>query len=295
MATRPYQLRLYFPHPDGVSRPRLDSTVLGPFATLTAAEDRAYEERILAQRRTPPWRPDGSSVQVVGYRIVNREAGGGIEADVLFGNPSAPAREASLTVPEVVTAIGIPRDRWARNCHGVSLAIVKSGVLGQPARVARGTCAGVGGQHSWVVLGDDCYDPKVKILDATLWSYDQTVPVLWWGTYRDGRHTPHGHGSIWKYGRPLPGDGPPIELTPSKPFSRPARAFLELLGPLDAAGWMRLANAPVGNWPAAEIIAAMADTSGTAGLIPIDTLGMVTDRNPGGLYLARQRKGGAER
>jgi hypothetical protein len=193
----------------------------------------------------------------------------------------------ALTVADVEDAIGMPQARWARQCHGVSLAIVKSGVLAPiSARVARGTCKGVLGQHSWIVLGPDCYDPRAEILDPTLRSYVESVPVLWWGTARDRLHAPHGAGSIWNYGKPEPGDGPPIELAPAEPLSKAARVFLDLLGPLDARGWMRLANCPVGGWPAREIIAAMDDTPEARAFVPIDILGMVTDRNPGGLYLA---------
>jgi hypothetical protein len=39
-------------------------------------------------------------------------------------------------------------------------------------------------------------------------------------------------------------------------------------------------------WPSSEIIAAMDDTDELRALVPIDILGMVTDRNPGGLYLS---------
>ena len=42
--------------------------------------------------------------------------------------------------------------------------------------------------------------------------------------------------------------------------------------------------APVEDWPAGEIFAAMDDTEGLKALVPIDKLGMLTDRNPGGLY-----------
>lgn len=83
MAKRPYQLRLYFPHPDGVSRPWLSPVTLGPFTTMSAAEDWAYEERIRVRRSVA--HPDR---QVVGYRIVNRVDGGAIEADVLFARKS---------------------------------------------------------------------------------------------------------------------------------------------------------------------------------------------------------------
>lgn len=63
-----------------------------------------------------------------------------------------------------------------------------------------------------------------------------------------------------------------------------------MVGPLDRPGWMRLASCPVGGWPAAEVLAAMDDTPALQTLVPIDRLGMLTDRNPGGLYLAGKEK-----
>lgn len=172
-----------------------------------------------------------------------------------------------------------PLEQWSHKCHQASLAIVRAGV---GTRVARGACAKVTGQHSWVVVGDDCYDNAATIIDPTLWSYDESVNGIWVGTYESGRHTPHGTGSIWSYGKPMPGKGPIVILTPKTPLSRTASAFLGLIGPLDRAGWMALANSPIGGWPAAEILAAIDDTM--PAVVPIDILGMVTDRNPGGLY-----------
>lgn len=178
-------------------------------------------------------------------------------------------------------------DRWAYDCHSASLALVKSGKLGT-CRVARGSCTGVrGGQHSWVVLGDDCYDDDAAIVDPTLWSYDDSVTGVWTGGYCDGRHMPFGKGSIWKWGRPdhPVGGGEIIELTPEEPWSESAKVFLNLLGPLDRRGWAVLAHAPVEEWPAREIIGAMYQDRRLAPLLPIDIVGMVTDLNPGGLYL----------
>ena len=191
-------------------------------------------------------------------------------------------------VEEAVEALA-PLERWAHQCHGASLHLVRSGVLGE-ARVARGSCKGVGGQHSWVVLGDDCYDPDATIVDPTLWSYDDSVTGIYVGPNLD-RHTPFGTGSIWQWGRPDHATDTPLLLTPHKPWSREASRFLDLLGPLDKAGWINLAHAPVGAWPAAEILDAMYVTpdptvpgNTLAGYIPIDIVGMLTDRNPGGLY-----------
>jgi hypothetical protein len=189
-----------------------------------------------------------------------------------------------ITVADVETILGSPFKTTAGDCHAVSLAIVKAGVLGR-SRVARGTCLGVGGQHSWVVRGDDCYRIGAEIVDPTLWSYDTNIAGVWTGRLaKSGRHRPHGFGSIWDYGKPTRSDGPIIELTPGEPLSAMARAFLRLIEPLDRTGWSTLAHAPVGGWPAAEIIAAMCDTEGLGPLIPIDIVGMLTDRNPGGLY-----------
>lgn len=182
-----------------------------------------------------------------------------------------------------------PLDRWAHQCHAASVYLVKNGTFG-PSRVVRGLCQGVMGQHSWVVLGLDCYDDEALIIDPTLWSYDRSVFGVWVGAYLAGRHVPHGYGDIWDWGRPEPAAlGEAIALTPSAPLSPEAREFLAQLGPLDRQGWMTLAShAPVGGWPAGEIIAAIADTEQLSALVPIDRLGMLTDRNPGGLYLKEE-------
>jgi hypothetical protein len=196
----------------------------------------------------------------------------------------------TLTTEEVEAAWGRPFKTTAQHCHAVSIAIVQSGVLGQFCRVARGACQGVPGQHSWVVVGRDCYDQDAPIIDATLWSYDPTVSGVWSGTLTAGHHRPHGAGSIWTYGRPPKATSQVIELTPRQPFSPDAELFLELLGPLDLMGWAILAHCPVEGWPAGEILDAMYHTDGLAVHIPIDLLGMVTDINPDGLYLPGQPK-----
>lgn len=176
-------------------------------------------------------------------------------------------------------------DRWAHQCHAAAVALVNSGRFGD-CRVARGWARGVLGQHSWVVLSHDAYDSEATIIDPTLWSYDRGVDGVWVGTYRDDRHVPHGGlATIWETGRPDYPTDVIVELTPSVPLSDEAEAFLSILGGLDQRGWMALAELPPGGWPAGEILAAMDDTAALAGLIPIDRLGMLTDRNPGGLYL----------
>lgn len=189
-----------------------------------------------------------------------------------------------LTADAVEEAIGSPRESWAADCHRVSLDIVRSGLVGE-SRVARGTTPGVPGQHSWVVLGDDCYDPGATIVDATLWSYVDGVPTVLVAKAGERPHTPKGSGNILEWGQPVAGGGPIIELRPSKPLGRDAEFWIKhMFGPLDLQGWMVLASAPVMGWPSGEIIQAMLDTPKLRGLVPIDVAGMITDSNPNGLY-----------
>jgi hypothetical protein len=199
-------------------------------------------------------------------------------------HPSSLLDDLDLSADRVAEAIGIPIPQWAHQCHMVSLAIVKARLFPIDTRVARGGCQGVPSQHSWVVLGDDC---DAMVLDPTLWSYVPGTPILWVGFTDERPHVPHGSGSLWDYGKPQTTGGEPIELTPKRPLSRDALDLLEMIGPLDRRGWGMLANAPVGGgWPAAELFAAMDDTREVRAAIPIDVLGMITTRNPSGLYLA---------
>jgi hypothetical protein len=144
------------------------------------------------------------------------------------------------------------------------------------------------GQHSWVVLGGDCYNLKKTIVDVTLYSYVDDVPKVLVTSPSSYGHRPHGYGSIWRATPPSCGDDVGIELTVA--VSTHARTFLKMYAErndrddIDARGWMGLANAPVLEWPAAEIIAAMDDTDQLRAFVPIDRLGMLTDRNPGKLY-----------
>lgn len=192
-----------------------------------------------------------------------------------------------FTVQQAEEAIGIPFAKWSRRCHNISLRIVRSSLIPGPRRVARGTCKGVLGQHSWIVAGSDCYAKDARIIDPTLWSYDASVGGIWFGGARDGRHVPHGAGSIWESGRPDFPEGEPIWLTvPDSDLPEEARVFLEILGPLDRHGWMQLASScPVEGWPAGEILAAMYNTPELRAAVPIDRIGMLTGINPGGLYL----------
>jgi hypothetical protein len=187
--------------------------------------------------------------------------------------------------PELVEELtGMRWEDTAHACHAVSLALVKSGHWPR-ARVARGSCRGVGSQHSWVVVGDNCYAPNAKIVDATLWSYDDMIKGVWTGTAHAGLHHPHGGwGSIWTHSQPPP---PTDEVIPlDVELSNVGRTFRELAAPdgLDIRGWHVLAHSPVRGWPAAEIIGAMYDTPRLKMIPPIDIVGMLTDKNPNGLY-----------
>lgn len=189
-----------------------------------------------------------------------------------------------MTTAEIADAIGIPFENWAKQCHAISLAIVKAGLV-PGGRVARGTCHGVGGQHSWIVDGRDCYSIDAKIIDPTLWSYVPTVHGIWIGTYSSiHQHRPHGHGIIWAWGKPAdtrPGERIKFDRTG---LSKTACGFLDLVEPLNQSGWMMLfSNAPVGGWPAGEIIDAACE-QGMEWMIPVDRVGMLTERNPAGGY-----------
>lgn len=192
-----------------------------------------------------------------------------------------------LTAEQFADATGAPLEAWAGQCHAASIALVKSGAVGT-ARVARGTCRGVAGQHSWVVLGNDCYDRHAEIIDPTLWSWTDDVTGIWHGHAHDRPHVPFGAGSIWHWGRPRFPEDAIITLEPAQPWSSAAEAFLDILGPLDFTGWVQLAHAPVEAWPAGEIIAAMYQHDQLRNRIPIDIVGMTTHLNPGGLYLPEE-------
>lgn len=194
-------------------------------------------------------------------------------------------------VEGLVRLADLPVREWYRNCHVASLRIVRTGAFG-PARVVRGTAGGVMSQHSWIVIGaapqgatrPDPWDGGAVIADPTLWSYQGGEPCVQFAKNSLKTHVPHGTGSIWGYGRPAncpPGDA--VELGWTQPPSQAAQVFLDILGPLDKRGWIELAHCPVQGWPSGEIIAAVADTFGSAH-VPVDILGMITERNPHGLY-----------
>lgn len=184
--------------------------------------------------------------------------------------------------------LGRPLSDYYHDCHAGSLAVVRTGVFGTPGegvRVARGGCKGVLGQHSWIVIGADPYRPSAVVADPTLWSYRTGVkPYVAIAPNSRSTWVPHGSGSIWQKGHPDNCDpAQAVELDWAEPPSGAAQVFLDALGPLDKHGWIQLAHYPVEGWPAGEIIGAIADTFGKVH-VPVDILGMVTDRNPGGLY-----------
>lgn len=200
-----------------------------------------------------------------------------------------------LTEDVIENAIG-PLDTFSHQCHAASIALVKSGLIAE-SRVARGSCRGVGGQHSWVVVGMDCYDPKATIVDLTAWSYDvqfggKTVPRVWVTTMEVSAHRPQGWGPpLMEWGCPEGGGAEHIDLVWKKPpdvsTSLLLGMFEDMVGPLDRRFWANLANhCTMVGWPAREFVEAMLDTEEVAALVPIDIAGMLTDRNPSGLYLA---------
>jgi hypothetical protein len=208
------------------------------------------------------------------------------------------AREAAADAWALGELIGVPYGRWSGKCHEVSFQLLSTGRFG-PGRVARGWSPAVIGQHSWIVLGPDVYASDAVIVDPTITPYLRKHGMA--GTNRPGglpdiqveyahdlSHRAHGHGSIWEgQNKPCPGGGPIIELTPGFELSEAAKFFLseDILGPLDRRGWGQLANGPMQEWPAAEIIRAMYDTPELKMLVPVDIIGMLTDHNPGKCYL----------
>lgn len=58
-------------------------------------------------------------------------------------------------VEQIADTLSWPFEAWAHQCHAVSIAFVKRGIVPAGSRVARGTARGIGGQHSWVVVQTD--------------------------------------------------------------------------------------------------------------------------------------------
>jgi hypothetical protein len=222
------------------------------------------------------------------------------------------ALRAVASTDAVAEAIGIPFAEWANRCHEISLAAVRSGILGQGGplvRVARGTCPGVIGQHSWIVLCPQDEDPVAPgpyrgdsvLVDLTLAPLIRqrgaggaamagSMPDIQVAANLSTGHRPHGAGIIWEWGRPhvAEDEASVIQLTPEVPFSDEALEFLEQCtedGPgLDRRGWSDLVHSPMTGWPSGEIVAAVTRTEGLKALVPIDILGMATNQNPGQLY-----------
>lgn len=187
-----------------------------------------------------------------------------------------------LTIDEVEEAVG-PLEGWAKNCHGASLALVRSGLLPKGSRVARGFATGVG-IHSWVVVSTQygVYDLSNWVVDITLWSYVREARRLYVGKASHWPHVPHGHGQLRLRGRdPV---GPVLKL--EGPVLPMVEAFLQMYAPagLDYLGWMALMSGPMQGWPSKELVLAAYHTPVVKRTIPIDIVGMLTDENPGSLY-----------
>jgi hypothetical protein len=205
----------------------------------------------------------------------------------------------TIDAEQIADAIEIPVDRWLNRCHEVSLAAVRSGLLGEPGpscRVVRGFTSGYGifGQHSWIALGRP-FDPDTTIVDLTAQAWHRvedvvvsTVGMAYAGGNRDARmHVAHGYlpGSIWEFGRPDPGDGAFLELDRTGLLSYEADSFLDTLGPMCASSWIALVTYPHGGWPAHEVCEMIVEQVPRAKvMLPIDVVAHTTDRNPEGLY-----------
>lgn len=188
----------------------------------------------------------------------------------------------NLSLPQVQDAIG-SLDGWAKNCHGASLALVRSGLLPEGSRVARGVAKGVGGQHSWALVTPEMvYDPLTWVVDLTLWSYVPAAPRLYIAKARAWPHRPFGQGRLNYLGPPPEGPVIPLDV----PITNGAKMFLQMYAPtgLDLKGWMILLGGPMQGWPSKEIIGAAYRTQELKKVVRIDLVGMLTDENPGSLY-----------
>jgi hypothetical protein len=191
--------------------------------------------------------------------------------------------ELTMDLQKAVEEVLAPLDQWSKRCHEASVTLVESRII-QGMRIARGSCIAVPGQHSWVTVGDP-YSSQSLVVDPTLWSYRGTTAKVFIGMREVWKHTPHGSGNIFKWGRPPQATGPVIELEPpAEGWSWDARVFLEILGPLDHAGWSLLAHAPVQGWPSREILTQLLKHPTLGPRIPIDIVGMVIGSECNGLY-----------
>jgi hypothetical protein len=194
------------------------------------------------------------------------------------------AARIAADLPAIEQAVGSKAGSWAHNCHLVSLKLLRTGLFG-PGRIARGWAGIVTGQHSWVVLSEDVYDPAAIVIDPTIWSYAGQQPYV---AVIENRklHHPHGSGDVFASPPPQRGTGPQILLSiDERTLPVDARALLFAIGGLDRRGWMQFASGPMEGIPGmGEIIAAMLDTDELKAVVPIDIAGMLTDRNPNQLY-----------
>lgn len=190
-----------------------------------------------------------------------------------------------LTVGAVERAIDTPRELWQNRCHEISLALLKSNLFdGVEARMARGAGMHIGSQHSWIVTGRDVYDDKAIVVDPTWSSTVMSKPLVMFVPNLTA-HRPHGYGEFEKY--PPHGDGE--EIGPPDPSQRLSDwikvARLANGEPLDLKFWVGMVHGPMLGWPSAEVVDWLCSVSTMVAFVPIDLQGMLTDRNPNGLYL----------
>lgn len=192
--------------------------------------------------------------------------------------------EVTPYTQEQILRLLSPPEFWKTQCHAASLKVVRSGLLPNGARVARGFAPGVRGQHSWVVIGNP-YAPHSTIVDPTIWGYlgaAQAHVVV--STLAASGYHPKGGGMLTALHAAPVRTGARVDLPGN--LSPRATKFLRKVAPegLDWGGWAWLANSPLGGWPSKEIITAMAHIPDLRPLIPIDVIGMLTNLNPGNLY-----------
>jgi hypothetical protein len=190
---------------------------------------------------------------------------------------------SGLNHRNLIKAIG-GLDKWSHRCHEASLALVRTGLLPEGARVARGWRVGVGSQHSWIVFGNAYETPC--IVDPTYWSYSGEAPYIFTSNFDMAEYyRPHGAGIflIGDMEEPYVREREEIKLDGLSPK---AMKFLKTFAPdgLDAMGWNKVGKLPMTGWPSKEIVTAMAKDKRVRALLQIDIIGMVTDLNPSNLY-----------
>lgn len=197
---------------------------------------------------------------------------------------STPTMIPRLTIQDIVEVTDLPRSAWHTNTKQVAHDLVRSGLL-PTCRVVVGFVSGVEGEHSWVTTSWDVYDKYALIVDPTMWTFRADIPDVWMGTLHDGLHHPKGEGFIWDSGYPENSSFQDTILLPQNGLSTYAKYFLSRVEPLNVAGWTALMRLPMQGWPAGEILARMKEVPTLAPLVPEDLEGMLTEKNPGNLYL----------